>query len=43
MLNKALFDPKSAWDWFARDDWNQAQIDNGMSRTWSLAFIAGIM
>lgn len=43
MLNKALFDPKSAWDWFARDDWNQAQIDNGMSRTWSLAFIAAIM
>lgn len=43
MLNKALFNPKSAWDWFARDDWNQAQIDNGMSRTWSLAFIAGIM
>ncbi|KAL6454120.1 ACF2 Endo-1 [Candida maltosa Xu316] len=43
MLNKALFDPKSAWDWFARDDWDPALIDNGMSRTWSLAYIGGIL
>lgn len=43
MLNKALFDPKSAWDWFARKDWDPVLIDNGMSRTWSLAYIAGIM
>ncbi|EGW30633.1 endo-1,3-beta glucanase [Spathaspora passalidarum NRRL Y-27907] len=42
MLNKALFDPKSAWDWFSSDNWNPALIDNGMSRTWSLAYIAGV-
>lgn len=42
MLNLALCDPQQAWKWFARDDWNDAQIDNGMSRTWSLAYIAGV-
>lgn len=42
MLNLALFDPKSSWKWFARNDWNDALIDNGMSRTWSLAYIAGV-
>ncbi|CAH2355446.1 endo-1,3(4)-beta-glucanase 2 [[Candida] railenensis] len=42
LLNLALTDPKKAWKWFSRNDWNESQIDNGMSRTWSLAFIAGI-
>lgn len=42
MLNVALFDPKKAWLWFARSDWDDRLIDNGMSRTWSLAYIAGI-
>lgn len=42
MLNLSLFDPKAAWKWFSRDDWEDRLIDNGMSRTWSLAFIAGI-
>ncbi|KAK6454116.1 endo-1,3-beta glucanase [Scheffersomyces xylosifermentans] len=42
MLNSALFDPKKAWTWFARNDWEDRLIDNGMSRTWSLAYIAGI-
>lgn len=42
MLNYALYDPKTSWRWFARGDWNPAQIDNGMSRTWSLAYVAGI-
>lgn len=42
ILNRALYDPKAAWKWFARDDWNPGLIDGGMSRTWSLAFIAGI-
>ncbi|CAH6722520.1 endo-1,3(4)-beta-glucanase 2 [[Candida] jaroonii] len=42
MLNLALFDPKKSWKWFSREDWNDAQIDNGMSRTWSLAYIAGV-
>lgn len=42
MLNRALFDPKSSWKWFSRNDWNPALIDNGMSRTWSLTFVAGV-
>ncbi|CUM64836.1 uncharacterized protein PRCAT00002451001 [Priceomyces carsonii] len=42
ILNAALFDPKYAWKWFSRNDWDDRLIDNGMSRTWSLAFIAGI-
>lgn len=42
MLNLALFNPKKAWNWFARNDWDDRLIDNGMSRTWSLAYIAGI-
>lgn len=42
MLNLALADAKKSWKWFARDDWDYALIDNGMSRTWSLAYIAGV-
>lgn len=42
MLNFALADPKQSWKWFSRDNWDNALIDNGMSRTWSLAYIAGI-
>ncbi|KAK6202248.1 endo-1,3-beta glucanase [Scheffersomyces amazonensis] len=42
MLNLALYNPKRSWKWFARQDWDDRLIDNGMSRTWSLAFIAGI-
>jgi len=43
MLNKALFDPKSSYDWFARKDWDPAQIDNGMSRTWSLTYTGALV
>lgn len=42
MLNYALYDPCEAWRWFARRDWQSNLIDGGMSRTWSLAYIAGI-
>lgn len=42
ILNSALFNPRQAWQWFARNDWEDRLIDNGMSRTWSLAYIAGI-
>lgn len=41
-LNQGLFDPKSSWAWFARSDWDPQLIDGGMSRTWSLAYLAGI-
>lgn len=41
-LNQALFDPKASWEWFSRQDWNAGLIDGGMSRTWALAYLAGI-
>lgn len=41
MLNYALHDPRKAWDWFSSND-DPALIDNGMSRTWTLAYIAGV-
>lgn len=42
MLNMGLFDPVTAWRWFARSDWQDSLIDGGMSRTWSLTYLAGI-
>lgn len=42
MLNFALVNPKQSWKWFSRKDWDNSMIDNGMSRTWSLAYIAGV-
>lgn len=42
MLNAGLFDPKRSWQWFSRGDWQNNLIDGGMSRTWSLAYLAGI-
>lgn len=42
ILNAGLFNPKYSWLWFARKDWAPQLIDNGMSRTWSMAFLAGI-
>lgn len=41
-LNYGLYDPREAWRWFARNDWQDNLIDGGMSRTWSLAYLAGI-
>ncbi|CAK9440140.1 uncharacterized protein LODBEIA_P42400 [Lodderomyces beijingensis] len=43
MLNKALFDPKSSYEWFASESFNPAQMDNGMSRTWSLAYTSAFL
>lgn len=43
MLNEALFDPASSYSFFSNDDldWD-TYLDNGMSRTWSLAFSGGL-
>ncbi|CAN3375356.1 hypothetical protein DIURU_002444 [Diutina rugosa] len=41
-LNQALFDPKSAYEFFSDSNWNPNHLDNGMSRTWSLALSAGL-
>lgn len=42
MLNYGLYDAKKAYQFFAQDGFNNGHLDNGMSRTWSLAFLAGI-
>lgn len=42
MLNSAMYDPKKAWDFFSKDNFQTSWLDNGMSRTWSLAYCAGM-
>ncbi|ODV77372.1 glycoside hydrolase family 81 protein [Suhomyces tanzawaensis NRRL Y-17324] len=41
-LNQALYDAKSSYDFFSSSDWNTNYLDNGQSRTWSLAFSGGL-
>lgn len=41
-LNQALFDSNSAYSFFSSDSWSSTYLDNGLSRTWSLAFSGGI-
>lgn len=41
-LNAGLFDPKYSWRWFSRGDWQDNLIDPGMTRSWALAYLAGI-
>lgn len=41
-LNQALYDAKSSYDFFSSLDWKDTYLDNGQSRTWSLAFSAGV-
>lgn len=38
--NKALFDPASSYAFFAQPNFDNKWLDDGMSRTWSLAFPA---
>lgn len=42
ILNSAIFDPTGAWNFFASQQFDQSYLDNGMSRTWSLAYSAGM-
>ncbi|CDK25277.1 unnamed protein product [Kuraishia capsulata CBS 1993] len=42
MLNLAIADSKKAWNFFAQSGFNPQWLDNGMSRTWSLALIASV-
>ncbi|OVF10554.1 putative endo-1,3(4)-beta-glucanase [Clavispora lusitaniae] len=42
MLNYGLFDPRAAWQFFSAPNWDDRFLDGGMSRTWSLAYLAGI-
>lgn len=39
--NLAISDPKASWEFFAKPDFDLGFIDNGASRTWSLAYAAG--
>lgn len=41
-LNQALYDPSSSYDFFSSADFSDTYLDNGQSRTWALAFSAGI-
>lgn len=40
MQNRVLFDPKTSYEFFARQDFDQKWLDDGMSRTWPLAMAA---
>ncbi|CAG7941982.1 unnamed protein product [Penicillium nalgiovense] len=40
--NLALIDPKAAWEFFAQPNFDYNWIDGGASRTWYLAFVAGL-
>ncbi|CAK7893907.1 glucan endo-1,3-beta-D-glucosidase 1 [[Candida] anglica] len=41
-LNKALYDPISSYAFFASPDFSGYFLDDGLSRTWCLAFSAGM-
>lgn len=40
--NQALYDPVSAYSFFAQDDFDSTWLDGGASLTWYLAFSAGV-
>ncbi|PVH97272.1 glycoside hydrolase family 81 protein [Periconia macrospinosa] len=40
--NLALIDPSSAYNWFARQDFDMQYLDGGMSRTWFIAYSAAM-
>ncbi|ODV85577.1 glycoside hydrolase family 81 protein [[Candida] arabinofermentans NRRL YB-2248] len=42
MLNLADADPQTSWKFFSSDQFQERWLDNGMSRTWSLALCAGV-
>ncbi|CAI7663006.1 unnamed protein product [Penicillium viridicatum] len=40
--NLALVDPKASWEFFTQPNFDYSWIDGGASRTWYLAFAAGL-
>ncbi|KAG5299884.1 endo-1,3-beta-glucanase Engl1 [Histoplasma capsulatum G186AR] len=40
--NLALIDPSTSWEFFSRDPFDYSKIDGGATRTWYLAFAAGL-
>ncbi|CCH42382.1 putative secreted protein [Wickerhamomyces ciferrii] len=41
-LNQALTDPVASYKFFSQDKFSNEWLDNGMSRTWALAFSGGL-
>ncbi|CCH42381.1 putative secreted protein [Wickerhamomyces ciferrii] len=42
-LNQALTDPKASYNFFSQDNFSNTWLDNGLSRTWCLAFSGGLV
>ncbi|KAH3660410.1 hypothetical protein OGAPHI_006996 [Ogataea philodendri] len=42
MLNVALYDPSTAYNFFSGSSFSTDYLDNGMSKTWSIAYCAAI-
>lgn len=42
LLNKAIIDPKSSYQFFSSENFNSKNLDNGQSRTWCLAYSGGL-
>ncbi|KAH3664192.1 hypothetical protein WICMUC_005852, partial [Wickerhamomyces mucosus] len=42
MLNVALYDPATSYNFFSGSDFSTNYLDNGMSKTWSLAYTAAV-
>ncbi|CCG22703.1 Eng1 Endo-1,3-beta-glucanase [Candida orthopsilosis Co 90-125] len=42
-LNQAIIDAQSSYEFFSSNNWSSRYLDNGQSRTWSLAFSAGVL
>lgn len=42
MLNVALYDPTTAYKFFTSSSFSSNYLDNGMSKTWSIAYCAGV-
>jgi endo-1,3(4)-beta-glucanase len=41
LANYAIANPRAAWDFFSRRDFNDAWIDGGASRAWFMAYAGG--
>ena len=39
--NLAIIDPVTAWNFFAQSNFDYGLLDQGATRTWYLAFVAG--
>ncbi|GMF02603.1 unnamed protein product [Ambrosiozyma monospora] len=42
-INQALIDPSSSYAFYSDPNWDFTKLDNGQSRTWGLAFSAGVL